>query len=95
MYIMLLSLMPIEETGETRVRTDCLNFDVFLRIQIKKQISIRGRRNWGYIPCGILDPAAVHDCTKFPSLLANVLLQLVEDIISGVCYQRYEKRLEQ
>jgi len=25
-YIMLLSLMPREETGETRVRTDCLNF---------------------------------------------------------------------
>jgi len=38
---MLLPLMPIEETGETRVRTDCLNFDVSLCIQIKKQNSIR------------------------------------------------------
>jgi len=45
--------------------------------------------------CGISDPAAVQDCTKFPSLITNVLLQLVRDIISGVCYQRYEKRLEQ
>jgi len=38
--------MPIEETGETN---DCLNCDVFLWIQIKKQISIRGRRHWDYI----------------------------------------------
>jgi len=30
--------MPTEETGETKVRTDCLNFDVSLCIQIKKQI---------------------------------------------------------
>jgi len=44
--------MPIEETGETRVRTDCLNFDVSLRIQIKKTISIRGRRHWDYIFVG-------------------------------------------
>jgi len=29
-YKMLLSLMPIEETGERRVRTDCLNFYVSL-----------------------------------------------------------------
>jgi len=35
---MLLSLMPVEETGETWVRTDCLNFYVSLCIQIKKQI---------------------------------------------------------
>ena len=28
-------------------------------------------------------------------LITNVLLQLVRDIINGVCYQRYEKRLEQ
>jgi len=27
--------------------------------------------------------------------MTNVLLQLVKDIINGVCYQRYEKRLEQ
>jgi len=45
LYIMLLSSMLIEATGETKVRTDCLNFDVSLYIQIKKQISIRGRRH--------------------------------------------------
>jgi len=45
--------------------------------------------------CGILDSAAVQDCTKFPSLITNVLLQLVRDIIYEVCYQRYEKRVEQ
>jgi len=28
--------MPTEETGERRIRTDCLNFDVSLRIQIKR-----------------------------------------------------------
>jgi len=49
MYTILLSLMPIDETSETRVKTDCLNFDVSLCIQIKKQISIRGRRHWDYI----------------------------------------------
>jgi len=54
--------MPIEETGETRVRTDCLNFNVSLCIQILKN-SIRGRRYWDYIFCGILDPAAVQDIT--------------------------------
>jgi len=27
--------------------------------------------------------------------MTNVLLQLVKDIINGVCYQRYQKRLEQ
>ena len=35
---MLLCLMPVEATGEIRVRTDCLNFDVFLCIQIKKKL---------------------------------------------------------
>ena len=45
--------------------------------------------------CGILDPGAVQDCIKFPSLITNVLVQLVKDITNGVCYQRYEKRLEQ
>ena len=45
--------------------------------------------------CGILDPAAVQDCTKFPSLITNIFLQLVRDVINGGCYQRYEKRLEQ
>jgi len=38
---------------------------------------------------------AVKDSRKFPSLITNVLLQLVKDIIHGVCYQRYEKRLQQ
>jgi len=33
--------MPIEETGETRVKSDCLNFGVSLCIQIKNQNSIR------------------------------------------------------
>ena len=32
---------------------------------------------------------------KFPSVITNILLQLVRDIINGVCYQLYEKRLEQ
>jgi len=27
--------------------------------------------------------------------MTNALIQLVRDIINGVCYQRYEKRLEQ
>jgi len=39
-YIMLLSLTPIEETGETRVRTDCLNFNGSQCIQIKKQFQL-------------------------------------------------------
>jgi len=47
-----------------------------------------------YIFCGILDPAAVQDCKIFPSYI-NVLLQLVRDIINGVCNQRYENRVEQ
>jgi len=80
--------MPIYETGETKVRTDCLNFGVSLRIQIKKEA-------FGLYFCGILDSAAVQAWTKFPSLITNVLLQLVRDIINGVCYQRYEKHLEQ
>ena len=87
--------MPIEETGEPRVRSDCLNFDFSVCIQNKKQISISKRRYWDHNFCGILDPAAVQDCTKFPSLITNVLLQLVRDIINGVYSQRYEKRLEQ
>jgi len=39
--IMLLALMPIEETAETRVRTDYLNFYVSQCRQIKTQISFR------------------------------------------------------
>ena len=80
--------MPIYETSETKVWTDCLNFGVSLCIQIKKDAL-------GLYFCGILDPAAVQDWTKFPSLITNVLLQLVRYIINGVCYQRYEKHLEQ
>jgi len=37
------------------------------------------------ILCGILDPATVQDRTKFPSLITNLLLQLVRDIFIGVC----------
>jgi len=66
-YIMLLSLIPTERTGVRRVRIDCLNFVFSLCMQIKKQISITGRRHWDYISCGILDPAAIQDCTKFRS----------------------------
>jgi len=44
--------MPIEETGETRDRTDCLNFDVSLCIQIKKKISVIERSHWTYVLVG-------------------------------------------
>jgi len=77
---MLLSLMPIEKTGETRVRTDCLNFDVSLCIQIKDKLQLE-EESIRIIFCRILDPPEVQDCTKFPSLITNVLLQLVRDII--------------
>jgi len=73
--------MPIEETGKTRVRTDCLNFDVCLCIQIKKLEF----EEEGTVDCFLWDS----------SLITNVLVQLLKDIINGVCYQRYEKRLEQ
>jgi len=43
--------------------------------------------------CGILDPATVQDGKKCPSLITNVILQLVTNIINGVCYRRYEKSL--
>ena len=43
----------------------------------------------------IIDPVAIEDCTKCPSLITNILLQLVRDVINGICYQHYEKRLEQ
>ena len=45
--------------------------------------------------CGVLGPAAAQECTNFPSLVTNVPLQLLRDIINGVCYQHCEKRLEQ
>jgi len=60
----------------------------------KKQISVKWKKALGLYSYGILYPAAVQDCTKFPSLITNVL-QSVGDIINGECYQRYEKRLEQ
>jgi len=40
---------------ETRVRTDCLNFDVSLCTQIK-QISVRGRKHREYIFVGFKIP---------------------------------------
>jgi len=49
---MLLALMPTEETGETKVRTDWLNFDVSLCIQIKKQISVIEKSHWKYVFVG-------------------------------------------
>jgi len=45
--------------------------------------------------CWIFDPAAVQDCTKYPTLTTNVLLQLVRVITNAVYFQRYEKGLEQ
>jgi len=44
--------MLTEETGERRVRTDCLNFDVSMCIQIENQTAIRGRRHWDHIFVG-------------------------------------------
>ena len=44
---------------------------------------------------GFQIPLLFNIAKKLPSLITNVLLQLVRDIIKGVCYQRYEKRLEQ
>jgi len=82
---MLLSLIPTEESGETRVGTDCLNFGVSLCIHIKEQIAVRGRKDWSYI-CKILDTAAVQDRTNVPTLIPNVLRQSVRDIIKGVQY---------
>jgi len=38
--------MPIEENGETKVKSYCLNFDVSLCIHFKKNISIRQRSHW-------------------------------------------------
>jgi len=67
-------------------------FWCFLCIQIKKKLL---EEALGLYFRGILGPAAVQDCTKFPRLMTNALLQLVRDIINGVCYQRYEKCLEQ
>jgi len=38
-----------------------------------KKNSIRERRHWDHVFCGILDPAAVQNYTQFPSLITNVL----------------------
>jgi len=67
--------MSIEVTGETKVRTDCLNFDVTLCIAYKLKDTFElGEEGISYIHfCGILDHATVHDCTKLPSLITNVL----------------------
>jgi len=58
---------------------------------------IRGKRHWDYIFCGILDPAAVQDCTKIPGLNRKRTPTIIERYHqrSSVCYQRYEKRLQQ
>jgi len=42
-----------------------------------------------------VNPAAIQDCIKCPSLITNVLVHVVKDTINGACYQRYGKRLEQ
>ena len=67
-------------------------FPYAYKLKNKFQLEEEGIRN---IFCGILDPATVQDCTKYPSVITNEHLQLLRDIIDGVCYQRYEKRLEQ
>jgi len=42
-HIMLLFLMPVDETSETRVRTDCLDFDVSAyKLKNKFQFEERG-----------------------------------------------------
>ena len=57
-------LMPIEETGEARVRTDCLNFDVCLRILIEN-ILIVGRRHQEYISLGFQIPLQIRIAQNF------------------------------
>ena len=46
LYIECYYLMPIEETGETRVSTDCLIFDVSLCIYLEKTNFNQPRRHW-------------------------------------------------
>jgi len=67
-------------------------FPYAYKLKNKFQLEEEGIRN---IFCGLLDPATVQDCTKLPSVITNVLLQLLRDIINGACYQRYGKGLEQ
>jgi len=59
----------------------------------KKTKFTKTKKALGLYSWGIVDPAAVQDCTKFPN--EKNVLQLVRHIINGVCYQLYEKRLEQ
>ena len=75
------------------VRTDCLNFDVSLCIQIKNKFQFEEK---GIVILFLWDffSAAVQDCTKRPSLIKNVPLQLVRNTINAVRYLRPEKRLE-
>jgi len=108
--------MPLEETGKTRDRTDCLKFDVFLCIPIKKQISIRGRKHWGiyflwdfasrwnsrWYKISWFNNRCISTIIIFYVNFGDgnwrqaeaqlvAFLQLVRDIINGVCYQRCEK----
>jgi len=78
--------MSVKETGETKVRTDSLNFDISLCTAYKLKNCNWRKKTLGLYFCGILDPATVQDCTKFLNLIKNMLLQLVRDIINGVCY---------
>jgi len=73
-YIIVLSLMAIYGTGETKVRTDCLKFGVSLCIQIKNEAL-------GLCFSRILDPVAVPDCTKFSSWIMYSYNDWVSDII--------------
>ena len=59
------------------------------------KIGFNYKKSLGSQFCGILDPAAVQDYTKFLSSITNVFIQLVRDINNGVCYHCYEERLEQ
>jgi len=41
------------------------------------------QEGWDYIFCGILEPAAIQDCTN-----NNECTPAISDIINRVCYQR-------
>jgi len=56
---MLLSVMPVEETDETRVRNDCCNFDVSLCTQIIN-ISIRGHCDCIFVDFRFLCTSRLH-----------------------------------
>jgi len=64
--------MSVEETGETRVRTDCLNFDVSNAYKIKKLLeALRLYFLWDF------KSHCSSRCTKFNRLMTNALLQLL------------------